>query len=179
MKPSMREISRVTAAWFKITVEDLRSENRSQQVAWPRQIAMTLCRDMSGRSTVDVGKFFNRDHTTVLYASEAVAVVMATDDEEFRAMMAIAAEATGLSIDRRKQEREWAQYLHCGQPLMTAAPPEPIPPPVRALPVVPPGPSRRVMVPGARNLWPSRARPALMPSDLAPPSRARMMGARA
>jgi hypothetical protein len=181
MKPSMREIARCSAAYFGIEYDEIVAENRVQKFAWPRHIAMMLCREMSDRSTTDIGKFFSgRHHTTVLHAYQSVDLEAARDVETMRAVMAIAAEATGLSIDRQAREQEWVQDLHCGQPLVTVAPHEPIPLPAHLVKaVVGPAPPRRIMVVNGRGAPAARPRPVTMPSDIAAPSMARKMGARA
>lgn len=173
MKPSMREISRATAAQFKITVSELHTSRRLRKFVWPRQIAMALCRELSGRSLPDIGQFFGgRDHTTVMHACREVDREMQTDNVSFRAMMAIAAAASGMSIDRQKLEREWAESLAVGQPMVVVALPGTWQPSETA-------PPRRIVVPERATIRPPRRVPVTLPSDLKAPSRARLMGARA
>ena len=67
--PSIDTVKRATMTVFEITKTDLESARRSRSVAYPRQIAMYLCRKLTTRSLPQIGRFFgNRDHTTVLYA---------------------------------------------------------------------------------------------------------------
>ncbi len=63
----------VTASYFHLTSNDLFSKKRTQDIAFARQIAMYLCREMTDTSLINVGKFFGgRDHTTVLHACEKI-----------------------------------------------------------------------------------------------------------
>ncbi len=66
-----------TAAYFKLTVDDLYGSSRSQAVATARQIAMYLCREMTSLSLPKIGQLFgNRDHTTVMYANKKISELM-------------------------------------------------------------------------------------------------------
>ena len=66
-----------TAAYFKLTVDDLYGSSRSQAVATARQIAMYLCREMTNLSLPKIGQLFgNRDHTTVMYANKKITELM-------------------------------------------------------------------------------------------------------
>ena len=59
--------------YFNIKVSDLESKKRSQNIAFPRHIAMYLCRDMTEMSLPKIGETFGgRDHTTVLHACEKI-----------------------------------------------------------------------------------------------------------
>ena len=57
-----------------ITLEkDLKSTKRSNDIAYPRQIAMYLCKQLTTSTLVEIGKQFGgRDHTTVLYACNRI-----------------------------------------------------------------------------------------------------------
>jgi chromosomal replication initiator protein len=58
---------------FNIKQVDLESSKRSRNLAFPRQIAMYICRDLTDLSLPKIGEFFgNRDHTTVLHACEKI-----------------------------------------------------------------------------------------------------------
>ena len=52
-----------------INAKDLRGSKRSNDIAFPRQIAMYLCRNVAQMSLPQIGKDFGkRDHTTVMHA---------------------------------------------------------------------------------------------------------------
>ena len=58
---------------FNIKQSDIESSKRSRNLAFPRQIAMYMCRDMTDLSLPKIGEFFgNRDHTTVLHACDKI-----------------------------------------------------------------------------------------------------------
>jgi chromosomal replication initiator protein len=58
---------------FNIKQSDIESAKRSRNFAFPRQIAMYICRDMTPMSLPKIGEAFgNRDHTTVLHACDKI-----------------------------------------------------------------------------------------------------------
>jgi chromosomal replication initiator protein len=61
------------AAYFGVTIEEMRSQNRSRPLVQARQIAMYLVRDLTDLSLPKIGEVFGgRDHTTVLHAMTKV-----------------------------------------------------------------------------------------------------------
>ena len=66
-------IQDVVAAYFNLRVEDLKSQRRTRNVAYPRQIAMYLSRKLTDMSLPKIGEEFGgRDHTTVIHAYEKI-----------------------------------------------------------------------------------------------------------
>jgi len=62
-------VQETVAKYFNIDAKDLRGSKRSNDVAFPRQIAMYLCRNVAQMSLPQIGKDFGkRDHTTVMHA---------------------------------------------------------------------------------------------------------------
>lgn len=58
----------IVADHFSLTPQEIYSKNRSNKIAYPRHIAMYLCRKHLGISLADIGKSFgDRDHTTVMH----------------------------------------------------------------------------------------------------------------
>jgi chromosomal replication initiator protein len=65
-------IGELVSGQFKVSVEDLRSRSRKRSIAFPRQVAMYLSRKYTEESLTDIGRAFNRDHSTVLHAIKVV-----------------------------------------------------------------------------------------------------------
>ena len=73
-------IIEVVAGQYSLTAEDITGSKRSRNIAMPRQIAMYMCREMTGLSTTGIGRAFgNRDHTTVLHGCDKVTDAMTAD----------------------------------------------------------------------------------------------------
>ena len=70
---TVEEIQERTAAAFDVTVEDLRSPSRAARVAWARQVAMYLSRELTDATLPAIGKAFGRNHTTVMHACKRTA----------------------------------------------------------------------------------------------------------
>ncbi len=67
-------IQKTVAEYFKIRVSDLLSARRSRSITRPRQIAMSLAKELTNHSLPEIGDAFGgRDHTTVLHACRKVA----------------------------------------------------------------------------------------------------------
>mgnify|MGYP004502259335 FL=1 len=66
-------IQDVVAKYFNITQRDIKSSKRSNDIAYPRQIAMYLCRDLANMPFTKIGESFGkRDHTTVMHACSKI-----------------------------------------------------------------------------------------------------------
>ncbi|KRB76585.1 hypothetical protein ASE01_15595 [Nocardioides sp. Root190] len=62
-----------TAAYFGLSIEELTGPSRGRHLVMARQIAMYLCRELTGLSLPKIGaQFGNRDHTTVMYAERKI-----------------------------------------------------------------------------------------------------------
>ena len=70
--PQTRTLTEIQAAacqHFNISPEELLSSSRTARVAWPRQVAMYLARELTDESLPAIGRHFGRrDHTTVIHA---------------------------------------------------------------------------------------------------------------
>jgi chromosomal replication initiator protein len=59
----------VVSRHFGLKIDDFKSRKRSRDIAYPRQIAMYLCRELTDMSLPQIGsEFGGRDHTTVMHA---------------------------------------------------------------------------------------------------------------
>lgn len=75
---------------FRVAREDLLSTSRARHLAWPRQIAMYLAREITGESLPMIGRQFGgRDHTTVLYACRRAHDRIACDADARDALIAL------------------------------------------------------------------------------------------
>ena len=71
---------KTVADYFKIRVGDLLSKRRSRSIARPRQIAMTLAKELTNHSLPEIGDAFGgRDHTTVLHGCRRIAELRQSD----------------------------------------------------------------------------------------------------
>jgi chromosomal replication initiator protein len=81
---TVQEIQERTADAFGISVQALVSSSRSGTVAWPRQIAMYLARELTDQTLPAIGRAFGgRNHTTVLHAYKRTAERIADDRDAF------------------------------------------------------------------------------------------------
>ncbi|MDI6710816.1 MAG: chromosomal replication initiator protein DnaA [Bacillota bacterium] len=73
-------IQEVVADYFRLRPEDMRAKKRTRAVAFPRQIAMYLTRELTDLSLPKVGEAFGgRDHTTVIHGCEKIAKELESD----------------------------------------------------------------------------------------------------
>ncbi len=82
--PTPEKIKTIVSRYFKIKVSDMESSKRTSSIAFPRQIAMYLCRDMTDYSLPKIGNLFGgRHYTTVMHACDKVQEEM-KDNESIR-----------------------------------------------------------------------------------------------
>ncbi len=80
--PNVHKIQNFVASQFGITRRDLISDRRDAKIIMPRHIAIYLCRQLTLRSLVFIGRRFNkRDHTTILSAARKIERLRGTDLE--------------------------------------------------------------------------------------------------
>jgi chromosomal replication initiator protein len=71
---SLDTIQRVTAEYFGLSQTELKGKKRTRAIAFPRQVAMFIARDITELSTTEIGlEFGGRDHTTVMHGCQRVA----------------------------------------------------------------------------------------------------------
>jgi len=69
---------------FNISMSDLRGSKRSQNIVFPRQVAMYLCRELTDSSQPRIGqKFGGRDHTTVIHSINKISNLIKEEREVF------------------------------------------------------------------------------------------------
>lgn len=72
-------IKKIVGKHYNVKMEDFNSKRKTQSVAWPRQIAMFLTTEMTDLSLPEIGREFNRDHSTVVHARDLVKDKITTD----------------------------------------------------------------------------------------------------
>lgn len=73
-KNDIQKIQRVVAEYYNVSVEDLKSKKRVATIAFPRQIAIYLSRNLTDESFPRIGmEFGGRDHSTVIHSVDKIA----------------------------------------------------------------------------------------------------------
>ena len=79
---SIDNIQKTVADYYKIRMSDLLSAKRNRSLARPRQLAMSLAKELTSHSLPEIGDAFGgRDHTTVLHACKKIVELCATDNK--------------------------------------------------------------------------------------------------
>ena len=77
---SIKRIQDLVAERFNLSLEELCGDKRSQNIVYPRQVAMYLSRELTDSSLPKIGKEFGgRDHTTVIHATSKIARLIRED----------------------------------------------------------------------------------------------------
>ncbi|WP_312098769.1 chromosomal replication initiator protein DnaA [Niallia sp.] len=77
---TIHDIQKVVGEIFSIRLEDFKAKKRTKSIAFPRQIAMYLSRELTDFSLPKIGEEFGgRDHTTVIHAHEKISKMLVTD----------------------------------------------------------------------------------------------------
>ena len=77
---SVDTIQRVVAERYNCKFSDMKSKKRTKQIAFPRQIAMYLSRELTSHSLSEIGATFGgKDHTTIIHAYEKIEDLLVTD----------------------------------------------------------------------------------------------------
>ena len=81
-RPSIDDVKRAVAAHFELSVDELVSPSRTARIAWPRQVAIHLARELCGASLQAIGEAFGgRNHATVLHACKRVSDRLSNDQQ--------------------------------------------------------------------------------------------------
>ena len=77
---TIEQIQRKVSEFFGLKLSDLKAKTRTRAVAFPRQIAMYISRQLTHASLAEVGRAFGgKDHTTVLHAVDKVQTLLQED----------------------------------------------------------------------------------------------------
>lgn len=86
-------IQRTVAEYYKIKLSDLLSKRRNRNLARPRQMAMTLAKELTTYSLPEIGEAFaGRDHTTVMHACKKIKELMLSNfdvQEDYKNLLRI------------------------------------------------------------------------------------------
>jgi chromosomal replication initiator protein len=78
------EIIKTVAAHYGLRVSDMKAKSNAKPIAFPRQVAMYLCRKLTGLSYPEIGRLFNdKHHSTVMHSVEKIERLI-EDDANFR-----------------------------------------------------------------------------------------------
>jgi chromosomal replication initiator protein len=81
------EVIRVVAAHYGTTVTNLKSKSNAQTIAFPRQVAMYMCKHLTDLSYPEIGRVFNnKHHSTVMYSVEKIDEKMQNDPQFARVL---------------------------------------------------------------------------------------------
>lgn len=79
---SIQDIQEHVGDYYGLKIEDFKARKRTKAIAFPRQIAMYLSRELTDHSLPKIGEAFGgRDHTTVIHAHEKIASAIRKDGE--------------------------------------------------------------------------------------------------
>lgn len=82
---TIQDIQQKVGEFYGLKIEEFRARKRTKAVAFPRQVAMFLAREMTDFSLPKIGEAFGgRDHTTVIHAHEKISSGIKTDPELFK-----------------------------------------------------------------------------------------------
>ncbi|MGA9572473.1 MAG: chromosomal replication initiator protein DnaA, partial [Lysobacterales bacterium] len=77
---TIENIQKTVCEYYKIRIAELLSKRRHRSIARPRQMAMSLCKELTQHSLPEIGDAFGgRDHTTVLHACRKIVELCETD----------------------------------------------------------------------------------------------------
>ena len=79
---SILEIQKKVGEHYSLKLEDFKAKKRNKSIAFPRQIAMYLSRELTDSSLPKIGdEFGGRDHTTVIHAYEKISTLLKNDPD--------------------------------------------------------------------------------------------------
>jgi chromosomal replication initiator protein len=85
------EILRVVAAHYGLKMTDLKQKSNAKTIAFPRQVAMYLCKELTDLSYPEIGKLFaDKHHSTVMYSVQQIKKMLDADAQFARTVEALA-----------------------------------------------------------------------------------------
>lgn len=81
-KNDVHRIQTVVCDYFKITLDDIKGKKRSQNINYPRQVAIYLCRTLANESFPKIGTYFGgRDHSTIMSSYRKIESDLQTNEQ--------------------------------------------------------------------------------------------------
>lgn len=81
-KNDVHRIQTVVCDYFKITIDDIKGKKRSQNINYPRQVAIYLCREIANESFPKIGSYFGgRDHSTIMSSYNKIKRDLQTNEQ--------------------------------------------------------------------------------------------------
>lgn len=81
-KNDVQRIQRVVCDYYKISIEQMKGKNRNNDVNFPRQVAIYLCRELTTESFPNIGSYFGgRNHSTIISAYQKIGKELNTNED--------------------------------------------------------------------------------------------------
>ena len=81
-KNDVQRIQRVVCDYYKISIEQMKGKKRNDEVNFPRQVAIYLCRELTTESFPKIGSYFGgRNHSTIISACKKIEKELDTNDD--------------------------------------------------------------------------------------------------
>jgi hypothetical protein len=81
-KNKIDQVMQIVANYYNIKVEELKSKKRKNEIAFPRQVAMYICRNILDESLAKIGiEFGGKDHTTVMHSVNKISNLIKEDNK--------------------------------------------------------------------------------------------------
>ncbi len=66
------KIANITASYYNVELKDIKGTARGQNVSIARHVSIFLCRDITNQSFENIAEYYNKKHTTIMYAYEKI-----------------------------------------------------------------------------------------------------------
>ncbi|AEI38657.1 chromosomal replication initiator protein DnaA [Paenibacillus mucilaginosus] len=96
---TIQDIQAKVGEFYGLKIEDFKARKRTKTVAFPRQIAMYLAREMTDFSLPKIGDAFGgRDHTTVIHAHEKISAALKVDQDLYKIIQNISEKVKNVTM---------------------------------------------------------------------------------
>lgn len=95
---TIQDIQQLVGDFYGLRLEDFKARKRTRAIAFPRQVAMYLTRELTDYSLPKIGEAFGgRDHTTVIHAHVKISTVVREDQDLFKIINSLTEKIKNLS----------------------------------------------------------------------------------